>query len=186
VNGIYWIYGPASAPAPGKFGLGLITYDAPAPAHKTPMPMAVVLCPRGGRFLQGELLNLKRAGIQTLVSLLSDEQVDMLDLDEEAVQACRLGMQFLHHPIPDHELPRDMSAFSAFVKDLARRIQAGERIGIHCWGSIGRATVTAACTLIHLGWKPVQALSAIEAARGCPVPDTEEQLRWILNYKAEA
>ena len=61
----------------------------------------------------------------------------------------------------------------------------GNAIGMHCRGSIGRAPLTAACTLIHLGWKAKDALAAIQAARGYPIPDTEEQLRWILNYKAQ-
>ena len=150
------------------------------------MPLAIVLCPSGGRYLSGELSHLKSAGIQVLVSLLSQEQVDMLDLTEEPLLARRLGMQFLHHPIPDHELPPNKQAFSAFVTDLARRLRAGQQIGIHCLGSIGRATITAGCTLIHLGWEPAAALAAIEAARGCPVPDTEEQKYWILHYKAHA
>jgi hypothetical protein len=37
-----------------------------------------------------------------------------------------------------------------------------------------------------VGWQPAAALAAVEAARGCPVPDTEEQEQWILNYKAHA
>ena len=35
--------------------------------------------------------------------------------------------------------------------------------------------MAAACTLIHLGWDPNTALNAVEAARGCPFPDTAEQ-----------
>jgi protein-tyrosine phosphatase len=150
------------------------------------MPMAIVQCPQGGSYLRRELSHFKNAGIQTLVSLLSEEQVSMLDLGEEPLVAARLGMEFLHNPLPDHQLPPDLQAFRAFVGDLAQRLRAAQRIGIHCWGSIGRATVTAACTLIHLGWPPVTALDAVEMARGCPVPDTEEQEHWILNYKAEA
>jgi protein-tyrosine phosphatase len=176
LNGVYWIYGNASTPPLPK---------QPAPEMLSPMPLAVVLCPRGGRYLADELSHLKSAGIQTLVSLLSEDQVDLLDLTEEPMLVKRLGMRFLHHPIPDHELPPDEHAFRMFVSDLARRLRAGERIGIHCWGSIGRATVTAACTLIHLGWMPPAALAAVEAARGCPVPDTEEQEQWILHYKAQ-
>jgi protein-tyrosine phosphatase len=177
VNGVYWIYTDASAPlaAPTSGGRAF-----------APMPLAVVLCPRGGRDLQGELRHLKRAGIETLVSLLSEEQVEMLDLAEEGKLANKLGMQFLHHPIPDHHLPSDPQAFRTFVTNLADRLGAGQRIGVHCWGCIGRATVTTACTLIHLGWQPAAALAAVEAARGCPVPDTEEQKQWILNYKAHA
>lgn len=149
------------------------------------MPLAVVLCPRGGRHLPRELAHLKRSGIQTIVSLLSHDQTRMLELEQEGYVAGELGMEFLHHPIPDHELPLDEAEFRAFVGQLAERLRMGERIGVHCWGSIGRATVTAACTLIHLGWPAQMALTAVEAARGCPVPDTEEQERWILSYKAQ-
>lgn len=177
MNGVYWIYGDATLPL------------APAPPRSprlAPMPLAIVLCPRGGRHLAGELSHFKNAGVQTLVSLLSREQVEMLDLRQEGELARRLGMEFLHHPIPDHELPPDLGSFQTFVEGLADRLRKGERIGIHCWGSIGRATVTAACTLIHLGWPAEAALVAIETARGCPVPDTEEQERWILDYEAGA
>ncbi len=177
MNGIYWIYGPSPAPPP----------SAPSsPTLLAPMSLAIVLCPRGGRHLHTELLHLHRSGIDALVSLLSGDQVDMLDLAEEPLLAHRVGMQFLHYPIPDHELPPDPQAFHRFVGDLAHRLRAGQRIGIHCWGSIGRAPLAAACTLIHLGWEPREALIAVEAARGCPVPETEEQERWILNYKAHA
>jgi hypothetical protein len=36
-----------------------------------------------------------------------------------------------------------------------------------------------------MGWNAKEALRAIHAARGLTVPDTEEQLRWILKYKAQ-
>jgi protein-tyrosine phosphatase len=176
VNDVYWIYGASPVPRAA----------APPPVMPlVPVELAIVLCPRGGRPLHNEMLNLHRAGIDTLVSLLSEEQVEMLELEDEGPLARRVGMQFLHHPIPDHQLPPDPQAFRDFVEGLANRLRGGQRIGIHCWGSIGRATVTAACTLIHLGWSAADALAAVEAARGCPVPDTEEQQLWILDYKAQ-
>jgi len=177
VNGVYWINGPSLVPRASASRL---------PLKPVRLPLAIVLCPRGGRYLHSEMLNLHRAGIDTLVSLLSQEQVEMLELKDEGPLARRAGMHFLHHPIPDHQLPPDPRAFRHFVEGLAHRLRGGQRIGIHCWGSIGRATITAACTLIHLGWPAATALTAIEAARGCPVPDTEEQERWILNYKVNA
>ena len=177
MEGVYWIYGSSQAPlVPPGSGF----------ERKAPTPLAVVLCPRGGRSLKRELTHLKNSGVQTLVSLLSLEQVEMLELEQEPAIAMQLGMEFLYHPIPDHDLPRDEGRFRAFVADLARRLREGERIGVHCWGSIGRAPLTAACTLIHLGWPAQQALIAVEMARGCPVPDTGEQERWVLNYKAQA
>jgi protein-tyrosine phosphatase len=149
----------------------------------SPVPLAIVLRPRGGDWLQDELLRMKEAGIQTLVSLLERFEAAFLDLSEESRVAKQVGIQFLSFPIPDTHVPPDTPAFQNFVYYLASRLRAGETIGVHCRGSIGRATVTAACTLIQLGWSPEVALAAIEAARGCPVPDTQEQEYWILNYQ---
>jgi len=149
-------------------------------------PLAIVQCPRGGRELYDEIREFERGGIDTLVSLLEEEQVDMLDLAQEGILASTMGMQFIFHPLPDHSLPNDEADFRDFAGKLADRLREGERIGIHCWGSIGRATMTAACALIHLGWDPDAALAAIEKTRGCRVPDTDEQEEWILNYKTIA
>ena len=150
-----------------------------------PPTLAVVMRPRGGDWLADELLRMRREGVQILVSLLEEREAEMLGLAEEGSLAQRSGMKFLSYPIPDVHVPQDFDSFRAFAEMLASHLRAGEGIGVHCRGSIGRATVTAACALIHLGWEPKVALAAIEAARGCPVPDTEEQHRWILDYKAQ-
>jgi protein-tyrosine phosphatase len=151
-----------------------------------PSGLAIVLRPRGGDWLEDELLRMKRAGITTLVSLLEAEEALELGLGEEGMLATTVGLTFLQHPIPDRHTPPNSAGFRLFVKTLAERLQAGERIGVHCRGSIGRASITAACTLVHLGLNPEKALASIEAARGCTIPDTPEQRDWILRYKADA
>jgi protein-tyrosine phosphatase len=150
-----------------------------------PVPLAIVLCPFGGSILKQELVELARSGVQTLVSLLEPEEANWLGLGEEGPLAVQAGMNFLSFPIQDVHVPASLPAFRAFVAGLAQRLRAGERIGMHCRGSIGRAPLTAACTLIHLGWKAKDALAALAAARGYPIPDTKEQLRWIQKYKAQ-
>jgi len=144
-----------------------------------------VLCPIGNDELQDELLRMKQDGIETLVSLLEKDEAEMLGLAEEGRLAQQVGLQFLSHPIPDTQIPPGIPAFNRFIADLANRLHVNEHIGVHCRGSIGRATVTAACTLIHLGWAPKTALAAIALARGCAVPDTQEQKDWVLRYKAK-
>ncbi|MGA2672496.1 MAG: hypothetical protein ABSE99_04640 [Terracidiphilus sp.] len=148
-------------------------------------PLAIVLCPLGGDGLEGELIEMKRNGIETLVSLLREDEASMLGLAEECRLAGQIGLQFLSHPIPDCHTPPNNAAFQDFVAGLADRLRAGEHIGVHCRGSIGRATITAACALIELGWTPMAALAAIAAARGLAVPDTQEQEDWILRYRAK-
>lgn len=145
-----------------------------------------MLRPRGDEWLEEELERLKRSGIQTLVSMLEPWEAETLGLVREGPLAERAGLNFLSHPIADRQTPPDLSLFREFAAGLADRVRNGEHIGMHCRGSIGRSTVIAASVLIHLGWKPHQALADIEAARGCPVPDTEEQRIWILEYEAQS
>jgi protein-tyrosine phosphatase len=150
-----------------------------------PAPLAIVLCPRGGSMLEDELRGMAGGGVQTLVSLLEPDEADWLGLGQEGSLAGQLGMNFLSYPIQDVHVPANLQSFRTFVSGLADRLHVGERIGMHCRGSIGRAPLTAACTLIHFGWRAQDALAAIQAARGYEIPDTTEQLRWILNYKAQ-
>ena len=119
----------------------------------------------------------------TIVSLLQPDEAEILGLANESLIASENGLEFLSYPIPDGSFPRDTVAFRNFVKSLADRVRAGKRVAVHCRGSVGRAPLTAACTLIHLGWAASDALIAIEAARGYPIPDTLEQEEWILRYE---
>jgi protein-tyrosine phosphatase len=147
--------------------------------------LAIVARPRGGAWLEQDMCALRKAGLQTLVSLLEKDEAEWLGLDNELQFAERLEMTFLSFPIPDMHVPPDTDRFREFVTGIAERLRSGEQIGVHCRGSIGRSTLIAACALMHLGWLPRVALKAIEKARGCAVPNTEEQERWILRYRAE-
>ncbi len=147
--------------------------------------LAIVMRPAGDDWLEDELRSLKRGGIDTLVSMLEPREAAELGLAREGPLAEEAGMQFLSFPIPDRRTPRQTRTFRRFAGELARRLRAGERIGVHCRGSIGRCTLAAASALVHLGWEPEEAIEAISAARGFPVPDTDEQREWILAYEPE-
>lgn len=136
--------------------------------------------------LHDEIAGFRRSGLDILVSMLEANEAIALGLEREGEFARAHGMDFVSHPIPDTHIPGDEESFRAFVSGLAERLREGRRVGVHCRGSIGRSTLAASCTLIHLGWSAEAALNAVEAARGCEVPDTEEQRRWILRYKARA
>jgi len=85
-------------------------------------PLSVVLRPRGDDWLEDDLQRMKQGGIQTLVSLLEDDEAASLGLAEEGTVAERLGMQFLSYPIPDVHVPPDLDSFSIFVERLASRL----------------------------------------------------------------
>lgn len=146
--------------------------------------LAIVMRPRGDDWLEQELRLIHRSGVDTIVSLLEPLEAEMLGLAREEELARRVGMNFMSFPIPDTQVPAYEMAFEWFVSQIAQRLERGESVGVHCRGCIGRATITAACALIHLGWDPRKALDGIERARGMKVPDTPEQEAWILRYKA--
>jgi len=146
--------------------------------------LAIVLRPRGGDWLESDLERIRMAGIQTIVSTIEPWEARELGLAQEGPTVERMGMHFISYPLRDRSVPTDRENHLQFVLGLAKRLKSGEKIGIHCRGCIGRSTVVAASTLITLGWSGENALSQIEAARGCSVPDTEEQRDWIVQFGA--
>jgi protein-tyrosine phosphatase len=187
IQEIFWIAQPDGASPSSAYGGASIAntgYANTGSASARAPRLAIVLRPRGGQLLRGELMKFKEAGIKILVSLMEANEAVSFGLAEEPEIAEELGLMFMPFPMRDHSLPKDPVSFRGFVQDLAERLKAGRAVGIHCQGSIGRATVTAACTLIHLGWRPSVALAAVQEARGCMVPDTQDQENWILGYKA--
>jgi len=158
-SGIFWVDGN---PSPG---------------------VAIVLRPGWTGSLAREMKAMKRAGIDVLVSLQELDEAEDFGLVDEGSFATRAGMEFLSFPIPDHHVPPDPAKFQSFIRQLEHKHEEGKKIAVHCQGSIGRATVTAACLLIQLGWEPKTALKEIESTRGCEIPDTPEQEAWILHYQ---
>jgi len=146
--------------------------------------LAIVLRPRGDDWLENDLQRIRMAGIQTIVSTIEPHEARELGLAEEGPAVEGLGMRFISFPLQDRSVPPNREGFTEFVLKLAKRVQAGEKIGVHCRGCIGRSSVVVASTLIKLGWTAERALDEIEVARGCSVPDTEEQRDWILAFGA--
>jgi len=144
--------------------------------------LAIVLRPRGDDWLDNDLKRIQMSGVQTIVSTLEPWEARELGLVDEGPAAERLGMYFISFPLKDRSVPTNRESFTAFVLMLRKRLQAGEKIGIHCSGCVGRSTVVASSTLIKLGWTAERAIDEIEVARGCSVPDTEEQREWIISF----
>lgn len=145
--------------------------------------LAIVARPRGNDGLEDDLANLKRGRIEVLVSLLVPDEVVDYGLGAEGEIAERLGIQFVSYPVPDSTTPADIDSFRLLVAQLADAVRAGNHVGVHCRGCIGRSVVLTAAVLAHLGFEAADALGLIEEARGCPVPETREQRNWILKFE---
>jgi protein tyrosine phosphatase (PTP) superfamily phosphohydrolase (DUF442 family) len=148
---------------------------------QTPGPgrLAVMPRPRGGTWLDDEIRAMKDDGIDILVSLLTPQEEALLGLEREGDTARRHGLTFHAHPVWDRGIPRDPAPTWALARELAGHHAKGRSIVAHCRMGIGRSPLILASILVLRGRAPDDAWEAIGAARGCIVPDTEEQRDWL-------
>ena len=74
-----------------------------------PGKLALAARPRGGEWLEDEMASWRRAGIDTVLSLLTSEEEQDLDLRREAQAAKEKWIKFGSLPIPDRQVPNSES-----------------------------------------------------------------------------
>lgn len=146
--------------------------------------LALASRPRGGDRLGDEMAAWHRAGIDTVLSLLTADEERDLDLKREANEVKTHGMKFVSLPIPDRQVPNSESEVSAVVDRIDADLTTGKNVVVHCRQGIGRTGLVAACLLVAKGLTSERAVKTLSAARGIEVPETAEQRRWIDHYAA--
>ncbi len=145
-----------------------------------PGRLAVMPRPRGGDWLEDEVRSWRRAGVDVVVSLLTPDEVADFSLARED-ELCRAnGIQFLPFPITDRSVPSSKPATVELLTRLVELLAEGKNVATHCRQGIGRAGLIAVGLLIFSGLDAEAAIARVSAARGCPVPETPEQRRWIM------
>ncbi len=149
-----------------------------------PGRLALAARPRGGDWLEDELAAWREAGVNAVVSLLMPDEERDLGLSEEKEEALAKGLEFVSLPIEDRGVPDGEDGVRATVGRVNSLLSEGKNVAVHCRQGIGRTGLLASCLLISQGFSPGDAEAALSAARGVPVPETEEQRRWINGYAA--
>lgn len=150
--------------------------------YRIPVPAAGALStmarPLGGDWLDDEMAALREAGVDVLVSLQTLTERAEVGLADEPAAAERAGIRFHAFPVVDFGVP-DRAEFRPLLATLLDDLAAGRHVAIHCRGGIGRSSVVAAALLVRLGVAPDDAWATISEARGCVVPESDEQRRWV-------
>jgi len=118
-------------------------------------------------------------GVNTVVSLLEPDETVELDLANEGGIAQNYKIEFVSFPIPDRGVPSSRAKTIELLERLKHQLESGKSIAIHCRQGVGRAGMIAASLLTLLGLDADQAIDAVSAARGVPVPETEPQRQWV-------
>ena len=149
-----------------------------------PGKLALAARPRGGDWLQEEIASWHGAGIDTVLSLLTPEEEQSLDLTNEASVVKARGMNFMQLPIPDREVPGSETEVSAALEKLNAKLSSGRNVIVHCRQGVGRSGLVAVCLLVTNGLDVKTAVKSISVACGVLVPETKEQRQWIDHYVA--
>ena len=85
--------------------------------------LAIVPRPRGGDWLEDEVVALKNAGVNVLLSLLEADEADELGLASEKEVSSHMGLVFVNFAIPDRSVPSDQTSFKKMLVELEKQIK---------------------------------------------------------------
>jgi len=146
---------------------------------KGPGRLAVAARPRGGDWIEDEIQAWKGEGVDVVVSLLTNDEILTLNLEEEPALCRANGLDFMSFSIPDREVPQNRKTAVDVLRVLDKRLLEGKRIVVHCRQGIGRSPLIAASLLVMSGDEPESAFGHIGSVLGYQVPETQEQREWL-------
>jgi protein-tyrosine phosphatase len=148
------------------------------------LKLAILPRPRGQDWLTDDVAAASRAGVDIIISALTEAENEELGLAQEAKYCRESGIELLSFPIEDRSLPASADAVNAFLHNPYEKLKQGRAVAIHCRAGIGRSSLLCASLLVKYGWSADAAFDAIQRARGCTVPDTREQREWVESFAA--
>jgi hypothetical protein len=147
--------------------------------------LAILARPQGDEALGSEIQGWREAGIDVVVSMLTETDNSYLGLSAEA-ELCRSnGLQFISFPIEDFGVPDSLDDTLRLVSELNDLSTSGKSIGFHCRGGIGRSPLIASCVLMFPGESAETAFELVSLARGYPIPEAQEQADWGRNFERQ-
>jgi protein-tyrosine phosphatase len=141
--------------------------------------LAIAARPRGGEWLYDELSSLHAAGVDVVVSLLTEEETVEMGLADEAKAAEAARVEYTSFPIPDRGVPSSDSGLASLIAAISKDLMARKNVAFHCRQGLGRSGLIAAAVLVASGLDPERAIETISLARGQAIPETREQRAWI-------
>jgi protein-tyrosine phosphatase len=108
---------------------------------------------------------VRNEAVRAIVCLAEKDELQEKSSEyAQALEAGTVPCSVLPFEIPDRGAPEDRDAFWTFAGDIAKRLQSGEAVLIHCAGGVGRTATLAICVLLALGEPLGNARSAISRA----------------------
>lgn len=139
---------------------------------------AIMPHPQGGYFLEQGIEEIKVAGYEIVVSMLTSEEQVELELLAEGEVCQDKGILYLNFPIRDEVADSDRNVLQ-FIDSLALLQKKNRKIVFHCRGGVGRSSMMLSLLAARLGVKPEVSFELITQSRGERAPETEFQRQWV-------
>ncbi|WP_461534931.1 protein-tyrosine phosphatase family protein [Spongorhabdus nitratireducens] len=140
--------------------------------------------PRGGELLSSEISRLKQLGFEAVISMLTPEEQQALNLLDEAACCEAAGLVYLNFPIRDEVADSDL-ATCRFIDQLEQLQQHKHKIVFHCRGGVGRSSMILSLLAARLGVKPEHSFELISRSRGEQAPESEYQKQWVIKLSTK-
>lgn len=136
------------------------------------------------RDLKADVRAIRAWGASVVVTLIEDHEFQLLAIENLGQEVRAHGMEWRHLPIRDVDIPdqRFEDAWEQIGAELHDRLDAGDRILIHCRGGLGRTGLVAGLLLVERGCDPGTAVRRVRAVRPHAI-ETAAQQCYVLNAK---
>jgi protein-tyrosine phosphatase len=103
--------------------------------------------------------------VGAIVCLAETDEIHEKSFDyAQALDAGTVPCSVFHFEIPDRGAPEDRGGFWALAGDVAKRLEFGESVLIHCAGGVGRTATLAISVLLALGEPASEARNVVSRA----------------------
>jgi len=126
--------------------------------------------------LQSAWAAAKQEGVKVLVRLAGLAEIRLKSPEyADALTNGQVPFEVLACEIPDFGVPDDRGAYCAVAREIAKRLQGGEAVLVHCGAGIGRTGMFAVSVLVALGESVKSAEKAVSLAGSCAETDDQKE-----------
>jgi ADP-ribosylglycohydrolase len=120
-------------------------------------------------------------GVDAFLLLVPDDELGAVGTPNVVATLERAGIEVLHHPVRDLDVPRDAEAFAASLGQVAGWLRGGRSVVVACRGGLGRTGTVVGCLLRDAGLDGETAISVTRLARHSTI-ETRAQERFVRQW----